>query len=59
MPTHTHVFDAHNHIYGHFGTATCEVRQFAGIWVNEWVEAFDRVMDSGKIMTFKLVIKLI
>jgi hypothetical protein len=25
MPTQTHVFDAHSHIYGHFGTATCGV----------------------------------
>jgi hypothetical protein len=57
--THTHVSDAHNHSYGHFGAATCGVSGLLKNRINEGVRAFGTVTDNGKIMTFKLVIKLL
>jgi hypothetical protein len=58
-PTHTHIFDTHIHSYGHFGAATCGVIGLLKKQINEQVGAFSMVMDSGKIMTFKIVIKLL
>jgi hypothetical protein len=52
MPTQTHVSDAHNHSYGHFGTAMCGVSGLLKNWIIEWVGVFGTVTDSGKIMTF-------
>jgi hypothetical protein len=52
MSTQTHVFGAHNHGYGHFGTATCGVSGLLKNWIIEQVGAFGTVMDSGKIMIF-------
>jgi hypothetical protein len=51
-PTQTHVSDAHNHSYGHFGTAMCGVSGLLKNWIIEWVGVFGTVTDSGKIMTF-------
>jgi hypothetical protein len=59
MPIHTHVSSAHNHGYGHFGAATCGVSGLFENWINKKVGTFGTVMGSGKIMTFKLVIKLL
>jgi hypothetical protein len=58
-PTHTHIFDTHIHSYGHFGAATCRVIGLLKKQINEQVGAFSMVMDSSKIMTFKIVIKLL
>jgi hypothetical protein len=51
-PTQTHVFDAHSHGYGHFGTATCGVSSLLKNGIIEWVGALGMVIDSAKIMTF-------
>jgi hypothetical protein len=57
-PTNTQVSDAHSHGYGHFGKSTCGVSGLLKNRVHERVEAFGTAMSSGKIMTFKLFIKL-
>jgi hypothetical protein len=33
-----HIYDAHNHGYGHFGTAMCGVSDLLENWVIERVE---------------------
>jgi hypothetical protein len=58
MATQTHISDAHSHSFGHFGTAMCGVSSLLKNQVIERIGAFGTVMDNGKIMTFKLVIKL-
>jgi hypothetical protein len=44
--------------YGHFGTATCGFSDSLENRINKQVGAFGTLMDSEKIMTLKLVIKL-
>jgi hypothetical protein len=50
-PTETHISDAHNYGYGHFGTATCGVSGLLQNRVNEQIDTFGTIMDSGQIAT--------
>jgi hypothetical protein len=51
-PTQTHISDAHNHSYGHFGIVTCGVSDLLKNWIIKRVGAFGTVTDSSKITTF-------
>jgi hypothetical protein len=58
MPTQTHISDAHNHSYGPFGTATCEVSGLLEIRVIEWVEVLTQLRPAIRLELSSLVIKL-
>jgi hypothetical protein len=48
----THVSNAHNHGYGHFGIATCRVSSVLENRVIERVGDFGTITDNSKITTF-------
>jgi hypothetical protein len=50
-PTQTHVSNAHSHSCGRFGTATCGVSGLLWNRVNERIDTFGTIMDSGWIAT--------
>jgi hypothetical protein len=50
-PTQTHISDVHSHGYGRFGTATCGVTGLLRNRVNERIDTFGTIMDSGQIAT--------
>jgi hypothetical protein len=47
----THISDTHSHGYGYFGTATCGVSGLLWNRVNERIDTFGTIMDSGQIVT--------
>jgi hypothetical protein len=50
-PIQTHVSDTHSHGYDHFGTAMCGVSGLLQNRVNERIDTFGTIMDSGQIVT--------
>jgi hypothetical protein len=57
-PTQTHIFVAHSHGYGHFGTATCGVSSLLENRVIEGVEVLAQLRTAIRLELSSLIINL-